>query len=283
LPSVTPAETPAPPLTLALLLNQALYAPGDEFLFQAAVIKRVLESVAADQYIVLDVWGEYFFWPSWLQSVDFAPRTFIAPYDVEELLRFVWPDGAGDALGIMLWGALTRPDSIDLLSLDTAVFSFTGSSDPTPAPTETPDPTAAPSPTPTPTVGISPTPLPPRHVTLPGNVAWLDSGLDVREGEPLTVLGFGQICFHIGDCPGTTVGPCGYRDICYDPECQEQPYDPGFHHGGIIARIGDNPPFLICDEYSQSAPASGSLFLGINDGNVTDNGMEFQVYIVSEQ
>jgi len=276
-PPPTATEEPAEFLKLQLLLSQTLFAEGDLFRFLVEVRKLRTGNYAADLFIALDVYGEYFFWPSWGRDVAWARRTYANMISREAILEFIWPGGAGEAQGIILWGALTRPDTIDLYSWDNAVFSFTESTDPTPSPTDTPIlPTATPTPTPAGT-GTPPAPI---ELTVPGTTVWLDTGIDVIAGAIWIIAARGEICFHIGDCAGTTVGPCGYKEVCYDPECQSQPFEPGFHHGGLIAKVGPTGRvFLICDGYADQMPQSGRLYLGINDGNPADNGLQFEAII----
>jgi hypothetical protein len=259
-------------LTLLLVLNHTLFMPGMEFRLETFVINPYPDETTLDLYVLLDVYGDFFFWPSWGRDIDKAERTYRPDQPPETILQFTWPEGAGEASGLGFWGALFQPGTFDLVSLDHETFGFTEE----PVPTPTPSPTPRPSPTPTPlatgTVG-------PHSFVIPGNVAWLDTGLDVEAGSVWIIEAWGEICFHIGDCEGTRVGPCGLDEICYDQECQTQPYQPGFHHGALIARVDNGEVFLVCDRYDQPMPGSGRLFLGINDGNVEDNGLQFEALI----
>ena len=49
--------------------------------------------------------------------------------------------------------------------------------------------------------------------------------------------------------------------------------------GALIGRIDNGLPFGIGDLTSITAPASGLLYLGTNDDNVSDNTGQFQVVI----
>ena len=49
--------------------------------------------------------------------------------------------------------------------------------------------------------------------------------------------------------------------------------------GALVGRIDNGQPFLIGRNTSVRMPANGTLFLGINDDNVTDNGGDFRVLI----
>ena len=75
--------------------------------------------------ILLDVWGIYFWYPSWSEEFDYDP------YDVEigsrtiEILRFPWPEVQGSAEGVLLYGALLTPGFSDILgNWDTVSFGW---------------------------------------------------------------------------------------------------------------------------------------------------------------
>ena len=49
--------------------------------------------------------------------------------------------------------------------------------------------------------------------------------------------------------------------------------------GALIGRIDNGQPFLIGRNTSVRMPAGGTLFLGINDDNVSDNNGNFRVLL----
>ena len=49
--------------------------------------------------------------------------------------------------------------------------------------------------------------------------------------------------------------------------------------GALIGRIDSGQPFGIGDQTSMVVPASGLLYLGVNDDNVSDNSGQFQAVI----
>jgi len=124
----------------------------------------------------------------------------------------------------------------------------------------------------------------PWEFAVPGNQAWISTGIQVSADVTYHITATGTICFHKGDCAGTMVGPCGLDEACFDQECQTQPYTPPYHHGALIAKIGETGrPFLICDDYNWPMPSSGVLYLGINDGYVADNDLAFQASVYPPQ
>ena len=83
------------------------------------------KTIEVDEYIILDVYGEYYFYPTWTQDIDKVTFTMEqGPYS-HNVLNFVWPSGAGSAQGIVFWGALCYANTFDLASnVDREEFSF---------------------------------------------------------------------------------------------------------------------------------------------------------------
>ncbi len=61
-------------------------------------------------YVVLDVFGNYFFAPAWTGAAASSPIS-VAPgrTEIEILAEFPWPHGTGTATGILFWGAVLDP------------------------------------------------------------------------------------------------------------------------------------------------------------------------------
>ena len=95
------------------------YTAGQEFILSLAR-RNVGDSFVADEYLFMDVYGQYFFWPSWRTEVDFQAAVTI-PHGLmsENILSFTWPDGVGGADGLRFWagwvdqGALVDYDYTD--------------------------------------------------------------------------------------------------------------------------------------------------------------------------
>ena len=52
---------------------------------------------------------------------------------------------------------------------------------------------------------------------------------------------------------------------------------PDVYAGGLIGRIGNNPPFAIGNQTSVTMPHDGMLFLAVNDDERRDNSGAFVV------
>ena len=87
----------------------------------------------------------------------------------------------------------------------------------------------------------------------------------------MTVRADGQINFTATERTGPAGVPRGTRGAATPL--------PSAPAGVLIGRIDDGQPFIIGNQRSVRMPASGRLFLGINDDVVDDNGGEFRVMI----
>ena len=101
---------------------------------------------------------------------------------------------------------------------------------------------------------------------------WVDSGLTVRKGEPVSFTTDGTIRW--GTKPGEVAGPEGHGGKAGK-----------LGVGGLIGRVGYNgKPFPIGSTRTPIVmPKSGKLFLGINDFIFGDNAGSFAVTISQQQ
>jgi DNA-binding winged helix-turn-helix (wHTH) protein len=112
-------------------------------------------------------------------------------------------------------------------------------------------------------------------VYVPGNSGWLDTGEDVTAGSPLKLVGCGQVSINTAGGPAMrVVGDNTCRGTL--AALMPAPELPCF---ALIGRIGDGKPFLVGSSVNEIAEASGRLFLGVNDDNVTDNSGGFRVTV----
>ena len=115
------------------------------------------------------------------------------------------------------------------------------------------------------------------------NQAWTDTGLEIREGQALTITASGHIVAKCEDRWGqgnqTQVGPEGTYFVNTAIADQRFPMSSGSHGPApcfaLIGKIGDSEPFFIGRGKSWEATHSGRLVLGINDFDVELNSGEF--------
>jgi hypothetical protein len=112
---------------------------------------------------------------------------------------------------------------------------------------------------------------PQRTVNVPGNVQWVDSGFNVRQGETIHFTSSGQIQF--SQNAEHKASPAGSLTGVMEPRAPV----PQVLAGALIGRIGSGRAFAIGDQSSIAAPQAGRLMLGVNDGNVRDNSGVFVV------
>lgn len=123
---ITPSPTAGPEqVAIRLELNQEMYHAGEQFLLLCSTYSPD-PATQVEQYIILDVYQNYWFWPSWTQ--DLAYQLKMLPYgrwETETILDFTWPFGAGSATDIMFWAAFLEPGTINLLGeISTVSFDF---------------------------------------------------------------------------------------------------------------------------------------------------------------
>lgn len=114
-----------------------------------------------------------------------------------------------------------------------------------------------------------------KAVTVFANVPWLDTLIDVKEGQILFFETKGTI--RIG--PGASrsrIGPEGELKKVWN---DNKPI-PGESTGALIGRIGNTGAFYIGNQKREfRMPASGRLYLGVNDDFLQDNSGFFTVVI----
>lgn len=168
-------------LVCRMELNRAFFSPGAPFSL-VYIVQNPYVRFDAFLFVALDVFGEYWFYPSWEKyegpdfHVDFRQVSIRAGVSTFDLLWFTWPDTGSDACaGLAFWSLLTLPDLYQISGLEHLEFGF-GPPAPTPTasptPTRTPTPTGSPRPTATPPPGPSLTPRPPSPTPSTGIFLW---------------------------------------------------------------------------------------------------------------
>lgn len=125
--------------------------------------------------------------------------------------------------------------------------------------------------------------VPPGAYIVPGNVGWVDTGVDVKSGEPVTITAQGRLRIsRLGsrkDDAQCEVGPEG--TFFYGDELQHFEFPLAAAGRGpspcfcLIGRIGEGEPFFVGPGKSWVADQTGRVYLGINDFDPSANQGEF--------
>lgn len=106
------------------------------------------------------------------------------------------------------------------------------------------------------------------------NPCWTNTGRSVRQGQWVTFVGTGEIQFSADR--GDIAGVAGARNGRLSAAAPI----PGALVGALIGRVGNGRPFGIGNQVTPLAmPASGQLWLGVNDDHCADNRGQFKVEI----
>lgn len=125
-PTPLPSPTPDGPAAyeVVLDLNQTAYTSGDQFRFQALWANpSVPTEVIA--FIVLDVHGCYWYWPTWSteltgKTLNLGGRTWTQ----ELVLDFLWPENVGADQDLRFWAVMVRPSAPEVPLGNVATISF---------------------------------------------------------------------------------------------------------------------------------------------------------------
>jgi hypothetical protein len=100
---------------------------------------------------------------------------------------------------------------------------------------------------------------------------WTDTGFSVNAGDVIVINTSGSV--QLSDDAADTAGAAGSRA---GRRAAEAPLPDAFA-GALIGRIGDSAAFGIGNQTVIRAPASGVLYLGVNDDFLGDNAGRFRV------
>jgi len=113
-----------------------------------------------------------------------------------------------------------------------------------------------------------------RPITVSANVAWNDTGIDVRAGQTVAFEAQGRVRWG----RDRQDGPAGERNSPHNPG---RPI-PSRNAAALIGKIGsdsDDIFFIGDDTGTMRMRGSGRLYLGINDDVLTDNSGNFRVVV----
>jgi hypothetical protein len=125
----------------------------------------------------------------------------------------------------------------------------------------------------TPAGGASAQPSVPGAIVVSSTQQWTPTGITVRRGERVTFNSTGEIV--LSPDPNDKAQPTGAFSQRKAPGSPL----PDILAGALIGRIGNGQPFAIGDQTAIPMPASGPLYLGINDDVLGDNSGQFNVVV----
>jgi hypothetical protein len=115
---------------------------------------------------------------------------------------------------------------------------------------------------------------------IPANQQWTSTNITVREGDRVNFTTSGQIRYTPN--PNDVAPPAGAgAQKIFGRRATAGGNDPlpSAPKGALIGKIDDGQPFLVGSNRTVRMPASGTLYLGVNDDGPSDNGGEFRVVI----
>ncbi|MBN1356178.1 hypothetical protein JXA40_07915 [bacterium] len=92
------------------------YSKGNVFDLILFLLNETNLPIPADLYLVLDVYGSYWFWPSWSIGID-KMESSLPPaqrYPLE-ILSFIWPEYNGSFTGVFIYAAALKPGTSELI------------------------------------------------------------------------------------------------------------------------------------------------------------------------
>src|SRR5262245_21170553 len=110
-------------------------------------------------------------------------------------------------------------------------------------------------------------------IRVPAHGGWVSTGITVLQGEPVNLVTTGEV--RLSADPNDIATPAGAKSGRYAPRSPL----PSSLAGALVGRVGNGPVFGIGDQRSFPAPATGLLYLTVNDDERSDNAGEFGVTI----
>ena len=116
------------PLGVYIEMPADEFGPGDTCYVNAIVSNDTEDSyTTVPLFVVLEVYGQFWFWPSWNMSLDYQEIDLdaltVVTYPI--VPEFVWPDDGGSASDIYFYGAMLNSDWTDVMGhMDMFRFSY---------------------------------------------------------------------------------------------------------------------------------------------------------------
>jgi hypothetical protein len=124
--TATPAATALPCLEfeLTLVMPSTHFTPGDPCWLDLEACNPDGDVFECNLVALLDVFGEYFFWPGWTRQFEYREEWFEPGVQALSLIpEFVWPEGVGSG-GPFRFYASCLDETFTALRCNLAVFEF---------------------------------------------------------------------------------------------------------------------------------------------------------------
>jgi hypothetical protein len=111
-------------LGISLVISTIHLKPGDAMTLTVEICNPSPDNLSARVYLVLDTYGQFWFWPSWASEIDFHLLDLSPGLTSFVVFDFAWPDtgSTGNATCIAL---MTNSDGTDALGTwDLALFDW---------------------------------------------------------------------------------------------------------------------------------------------------------------
>jgi Ca2+-binding EF-hand superfamily protein len=110
-----------------------------------------------------------------------------------------------------------------------------------------------------------------RSIAVGGDRQWVDTGIDLRAGDQVSINASGQIRVARDGGLMSAAGVASGRT--------EGATIPTANVGGLVARFGNSAPLFIGESRTFRSARSGRLYLGVNDSFFDDNTGQFNVTV----
>jgi hypothetical protein len=111
------------------------------------------------------------------------------------------------------------------------------------------------------------------RVQVAATAGWVNTGLTVRQGQMILLTATGEV--RLSADVNDTATPAGSRT---GRKAASAPL-PGVLAGALLGRVGNGQPFGIGNQTSVPSPGAGTLFLAVNDDQLSDNAGWFGVEV----
>lgn len=124
--TVTPTPTPTAykEFEFKVSLTETLFEKGDLFRLTTEIRNPDAPIQNVMQYLILDVYGQYYFHPHWHIDAVFTVLDIPVGVSQSTILEFIWPDVPGHARELIIWGGLINQELSILGSISYVEFSY---------------------------------------------------------------------------------------------------------------------------------------------------------------